>query len=75
MSQPKYQLHTFKAWAGSSSDISYYLNSHHIDFHEWCVGHTAKPISVHAIASTGKLRCSLDICYVISCVSFNYIVL
>ena len=26
-------LDTFKAWAGKSSDISYYLNSHHIDFH------------------------------------------
>ena len=33
MSQPKLQLSTFKAWAGLSSDISYYLNSHHIDFH------------------------------------------
>jgi D-galacturonate reductase len=38
MSQPKHQLQTFKAWAGKSSDISYYLNSHHIDYHEWCVG-------------------------------------
>ena len=37
MSQPKHQLETFKAWAGKSSDISYYLNSHHIDFHEWCL--------------------------------------
>jgi D-galacturonate reductase len=25
MSQPKHQLETFKAWAGKSSDISYYL--------------------------------------------------
>ena len=33
MSQPKLQLSTFKAWVGISSDISYYLNSHHIDFH------------------------------------------
>lgn len=31
MSQPKSQLETFKAWAGKESDISYYLNSHHID--------------------------------------------
>ncbi|KAI5838459.1 hypothetical protein DFP73DRAFT_565065 [Morchella snyderi] len=31
MSQPKSQLETFKAWAGVDSDISYYLNSHHID--------------------------------------------
>lgn len=34
MSQPKRQLHTFRAWAGRGSDISYYLNSHHVDFHE-----------------------------------------
>lgn len=31
MSQPKSQLETFKKWAGKESDISYYLNSHHID--------------------------------------------
>lgn len=31
MSQPKSQLDTFKAWAGKDTDISYYLNSHHID--------------------------------------------
>lgn len=31
MSQPKFQLETFKAWAGIDSDISYYLNSHHVD--------------------------------------------
>jgi len=35
MSQPKKQLTTFKAWAGKASDISYYLNSHHVDFHVW----------------------------------------
>ncbi len=29
MSQPKHQLDTFRSWAGKSSDISYYLNSHH----------------------------------------------
>ena len=34
MSQPKFQLETFKAWAGKSSDISYYLNSHHVDYTE-----------------------------------------
>jgi len=27
MSQPKFQLATFKAWAGIESDISYYLVS------------------------------------------------
>lgn len=35
MSQPNFQLDTFRAWAGKSSDISYYLNSHHIDVHCW----------------------------------------
>jgi predicted dehydrogenase len=35
MSQPKMQLQTFSSWLGSgASDISYYLNCHHIDFHE-----------------------------------------
>ncbi len=31
MSQPKSQLETSKAWAGRENDISYYLNSHHVD--------------------------------------------
>lgn len=31
MSQPKSQLSTFRNWAGRESDISYYLNSHHVD--------------------------------------------
>ncbi len=53
MSQPKHQLLTFKSWAGKSSDISYYLNSHHVDFHEWCMGGSARPIRVTANASTG----------------------
>jgi D-galacturonate reductase len=52
--QPKHQLQTFKDWAGNgSSDISYYLNSHHVDFHEWVVGDTSRPVSVTAVAATG----------------------
>lgn len=53
MSQPKHQLETFKSWAGKSSDISYYLNSHHIDFSEWCLHEIARPIRVVATSSTG----------------------
>ena len=53
MSQPKHQLETFKAWAGKSSDISYYLNSHHVDWSEWTLHGLAKPIRVTATASTG----------------------
>eukprot|EP01135_Chromosphaera_perkinsii_P005397 Nk52_evm2s346 gene=Nk52_evmTU2s346 len=53
MSQPKLQLDTFKAWAGKSSDISYYLNSHHIDIHCWGMQGIAKPVSVMAMGSTG----------------------
>ena len=56
MSQPKSQLDTFRAWAGKSSDISYYLNAHHIDFHAWCVQHTARPISVYAVGATGLAK-------------------
>ena len=53
MSQPKSQLETFRAWAGISSDISYYLNAHHIDLLCWAVGEIAKPISVYATAASG----------------------
>lgn len=53
MSQPKFQLATFKAWAGKSSDISYYLNSHHIDFHCWALQGRARPIQVVAMGSRG----------------------
>ncbi len=53
MSQPKSQLDTFRAWAGKSSDISYYLNAHHIDFHAWAAGGFARPVRVHASAATG----------------------
>jgi len=53
MSQPKHQLETFKSWAGKSSDISYYLNSHHIDFSEWCLHDIARPIRVVATGTTG----------------------
>ena len=62
MSQPKHQLDTFRAWAGKSSDISYYLNSHHIDFHEWCAHSTmCRPVKVNAIASTGVATGQFDI--------------
>lgn len=53
MSQPKSQLDTFRSWAGQSSDISYYLNAHHIDFHSWSVQEFARPVSVYASAATG----------------------
>lgn len=61
MSQPKHQLDTFRSWAGKSSDISYYLNSHHIDFHEWVVGETSRPTRVTAIASSGVAKGLYDI--------------
>lgn len=54
MSQPKSQLETFKSWAGVDSDISYYLNSHHIDVCESMVtplGYV--PVKVSASASKG----------------------
>lgn len=53
MSQPKHQLETFKAWAGKSSDISYYLNSHHVDWSEWTLHGIARPIRVTANPSKG----------------------
>src|SRR6266536_527561 len=54
MSQPKSQLETFKAWAGVDSDISYYLNSHHIDICESMVQQRGyRPVKVSASASKG----------------------
>ncbi|ACI65311.1 predicted protein [Phaeodactylum tricornutum CCAP 1055/1] len=53
MSQPKHQLETFKAWAGKSSDISYYLNSHHVDWSEWTLAGMARPVRVTATGSSG----------------------
>ncbi|KAK5084442.1 hypothetical protein LTR05_005518 [Lithohypha guttulata] len=54
MSQPKSQLKTFASWAGKESDISYYLNSHHIDICEWMVReHGWVPRLVRASGSTG----------------------
>jgi D-galacturonate reductase len=53
MSQPKHQLDTFKSWAGKSSDISFYLNSHHVDFSEWTLAGIARPVRVTATASNG----------------------
>ncbi|OJJ60927.1 hypothetical protein ASPSYDRAFT_42747 [Aspergillus sydowii CBS 593.65] len=53
MSQPKFQLETFKAWAGKESDISYYLNSHHVDICDSMVGDDYTPVRVTASASTG----------------------
>ncbi|KAL4795594.1 hypothetical protein BDV19DRAFT_167484 [Aspergillus venezuelensis] len=53
MSQPKFQLETFKAWAGKESDISYYLNSHHVDICDSMVGDEYTPVKVNATASKG----------------------
>jgi len=57
MSQPKSQLETFKAWAGVDSDISYYLNSHHVDICESMVP-DFRPVKVTASASKG---CAVDL--------------
>ncbi len=53
MSQPKNQLDTFKAWAGKDSDISYYLNSHHVDICLWFTQNRALPVRVTASSSSG----------------------
>jgi len=54
MSQPKYQLDTFKSWAGKESDISYYLNSHHVDICDSMVQDRGYyPVKVSATSSKG----------------------
>lgn len=52
MSQPKSQLETFKAWAGKDSDISYYLNSHHVDINASMIPDW-RPFKVTASGSRG----------------------
>lgn len=56
MSQPKSQLETFGKWAGRGSDISYYLNAHHIDFNLWACSAFALPQTVYASAATGVAK-------------------
>jgi D-galacturonate reductase len=53
MSQPKKQLQTFGKWAGSGSDISYYLNTHHVDLVAWILQGRSIPVSVVANSSRG----------------------
>lgn len=54
MTQRREQLDTFRAWAGISSDISFYLNSHHMDVHCWFLeGTGSRPTQVVAASSTG----------------------
>jgi D-galacturonate reductase len=53
MTQRKDQLDTFAGWAGKASDISYYLNSHHIDIHCWSMEGKGRPTKVVANASYG----------------------
>ena len=50
-----------QAWAGKSSDISYYLNSHHIDFHEWTMRGKSRPVRITACSTTGVARKRLDV--------------
>ena len=59
MTQRREQLDTFAAWAGRSSDISYYLNSHHIDIHCWAVEGRSRPVKVTAAASSGVAEARL----------------
>lgn len=56
MSQPATQLHTFKHWA-SHSDISYYLNAHHIDFHTWALCSPPSAISTRKWRPTVVTAC------------------
>jgi D-galacturonate reductase len=54
MTQRREQLDTFRSWAGKSSDISYYLNSHHIDIHCWFLENSgSKPVQVVVASSKG----------------------
>ncbi len=56
MSQPKSQLDSFRSWAGKSSDISYYLNAHHLDFLCMSLAGRARPTLVSAMGSYGVAK-------------------
>eukprot|EP00026_Physarum_polycephalum_P009431 Phypoly_transcript_09555.p1 GENE.Phypoly_transcript_09555~~Phypoly_transcript_09555.p1 ORF type:complete len:233 (+),score=23.43 Phypoly_transcript_09555:647-1345(+) len=59
MAQPKYQLNTFRGWKwgpDASSDISYYLNSHHVDFLCWVIGNRARPLQISTTVCTGVAK-------------------
>jgi len=56
MSQNKVQIETFKKWAGRSSDISYYLNSHFIDIHTWAMEGRGRPMFVTATSGKGVAK-------------------
>lgn len=62
MSQPQFQLETFRKWIDSkASDISYYLNSHHVDFHCWCMHESGYvPNRVMATASSQETTITLN---------------
>ncbi len=61
MSQPKSQLRTFQAWAGRASDISYYLNSHHVDWLVWMMQGRGRPVWVAGVAATGVAAAELGV--------------
>ena len=61
MSQPRSQLTTFQQWAGRSSDISYYLNSHHVDWLVWMMHDRGRPIGVTGLAATGVADVQLGV--------------
>ncbi len=61
MSQPKNQLKTFKTWAGRSSDVSYYLNAHHVDWLVWMMQGRGRPVWVSGVSATGVSEAELGI--------------
>lgn len=61
MSQPDCQAKHYHRVNSKATDVSLYLNSHHIDYHCWLMGSKAIPIRVTAHASTGILANSYGI--------------
>jgi len=58
MSQPKSQLQTFRGWlvggqGKAPSDISYYLNSHHLDVLHLATSGRSRPVWVQALSARG----------------------
>jgi D-galacturonate reductase len=56
MSQPACQARHYQSRGASSTDVSFYLNSHHVDFHAWLMGNRSIPLTITAHGSRGVLE-------------------
>lgn len=56
MSQPACQARHYCSNGRTSTDVSFYLNAHHVDLHAWFMGERSRPMQVTAFGSFGILQ-------------------